>query len=100
VGPARQMLAATRQQRPAHTPHGESVACSAARRVTRRAGVARQPRAAMQAQAPSASSGVGVPLPGATHASCVYLDYNATTPIFPEARWLHLRRLWLRLCAR
>jgi hypothetical protein len=29
-------------------------------------------------------SGVGVPLPYATCRSCVYLDYNGTSPIFPE----------------
>ena len=28
------------------------------------------------------TSGVGVPLPSST--SCVYLDWNATSPIFPE----------------
>ena len=27
---------------------------------------------------------IGGKLPGATHEKCVYLDYNATTPIFPE----------------
>jgi len=26
----------------------------------------------------------GSKLPGAAHKACVYLDYNATTPIFPE----------------
>jgi hypothetical protein len=43
-------------------------------------------RAMAQGPMPAAASGVGVRLPGATHQSCIYLDYNATTPIFPEAR--------------
>mmetsp|Transcript_16428 Transcript_16428/g.22702 ORF Transcript_16428/g.22702 Transcript_16428/m.22702 type:complete len:471 (+) Transcript_16428:49-1461(+) len=30
------------------------------------------------------TSSIGHSLPGKTHESCVYLDYNATTPIFPE----------------
>ena len=38
----------------------------------------------MAAPAGAAASGIGSRLPGATHASCVYLDYNATTPVFPE----------------
>lgn len=32
----------------------------------------------------AASSGIGVPLPHLQ--SCIYMDYNATTPIFPEVR--------------
>lgn len=27
---------------------------------------------------------VGTPLPHLQEAGCIYLDYNATTPIFPE----------------
>ncbi|GLC33157.1 hypothetical protein PLESTB_000364400 [Pleodorina starrii] len=32
----------------------------------------------------SSASGVGVALPHLTRTGCIYLDYNATTPIFPE----------------
>ena len=31
-----------------------------------------------------ASPGIGQRLPGALHAQCVYMDYNGTTPVFPE----------------
>ena len=30
------------------------------------------------------NAGIGTKLPGETHARCVYVDYNATTPVFPE----------------
>ena len=33
---------------------------------------------------PRGVGSIGSRLPGATHDTCVYLDYNATTPIFPE----------------
>ena len=33
---------------------------------------------------PRGIGSIGSRLPGATHDTCVYLDYNATTPIFPE----------------
>ena len=33
---------------------------------------------------PAAAPGLGTRLPGDAHARCVYLDYNATTPIFPQ----------------
>jgi hypothetical protein len=32
----------------------------------------------------SGKGSIGGKLAGATHDTCVYLDYNATTPIFPE----------------
>jgi hypothetical protein len=32
----------------------------------------------------SKTAGVGQKLGGSTHKACIYLDYNATTPIFPE----------------
>lgn len=37
----------------------------------------------MAAAAPR-SPGLGEPLPGMAQSGCIYLDYNATTPIFPE----------------
>jgi hypothetical protein len=30
--------------------------------------------------------GVGQKLAGKTHERCIYMDYNATTPIFPEVQ--------------
>ena len=30
------------------------------------------------------SSGIGVPLEHTQQRDCVYLDYNATTPVYPE----------------
>ena len=39
-------------------------------------------RRAMASAAPLPQ--LGEPLSGAAHASCVYLDYNATTPIYPQ----------------
>jgi hypothetical protein len=50
-----------------------------------REGGASQQRGA-RVTAAAAMAGIGTRLPGATHDSCVYLDYNATTPIFPEVR--------------
>ena len=50
-------------------------------------GTACAPRRSSRARAArvcAMASGIGVPLPGATHATCAYIDYNATTPIFPE----------------
>lgn len=32
----------------------------------------------------SAPPGLGQRLPGKLHQQCVYLDYNGTTPVFPE----------------
>ena len=36
------------------------------------------------ANASPSATGVGSKLPGETFDRCVYLDYNATTPIWPE----------------
>lgn len=34
--------------------------------------------------APDAPAGLGCPLPALQQKGCIYLDYNATTPIWPE----------------
>lgn len=36
--------------------------------------------------APAAAPGIGEPLPHLLLADCIYLDYNATTPIFPDVQ--------------
>lgn len=36
--------------------------------------------------------GLGQALPHLTRTGCIYLDYNATTPIFPEVRQVLWRR--------
>lgn len=40
---------------------------------------------ARRLRAPAGASGIGVPLPRAPeHGTCIYLDYQATTPVWPE----------------
>jgi cysteine desulfurase len=38
----------------------------------------------MASTSPPAPAQLGESLPGAAHEACVYLDYNATTPIYPQ----------------
>lgn len=40
----------------------------------------------VQAAAAAFGGGLGSPLPAMERTGCVYLDYNATTPVWPEVR--------------
>jgi selenocysteine lyase/cysteine desulfurase len=72
-------------------PRAAPPACAAlrggshrARSVARRVMASSAPPAGVASSAPPAAAQLGQPLPGEAHEACAYLDYNATTPIYPQ----------------